>query len=99
MCDDKCPAHKHSKLCSHTVAAAEFSKKTDPFIEWYKSSGHATSVTQMSEFGIDTKKSGRKPYNHVTKVRPNLMFQTSQFFTRSKLNVNENCKKKMASTK
>ncbi|KXJ18002.1 hypothetical protein AC249_AIPGENE27460 [Exaiptasia diaphana] len=60
-CDDKCPAYKHSKLCSHTLAAAEFSKKTDAFIKWYKSSCHGTSVTEMSAIGIDIKQSGRKP--------------------------------------
>ena len=60
-CDDACPAYHHSNICSHTLAAAEFSGKTNEFLKWYNASGHSTSVTRMAEFGIDTRKSGRKP--------------------------------------
>ena len=34
-CDDDCPQYKSAKLCSHTVAAAEYNHQLDQFISSY----------------------------------------------------------------
>ena len=35
FCDDDCPQYKSGKLCSHTVAAAQYNGKLDSFIASY----------------------------------------------------------------
>ena len=32
MCDEDCPQYKLAKICSHTVATAEYNKQLDQFV-------------------------------------------------------------------
>ncbi len=59
-CDD-CAAYYHSWICAHTLAAAEFDGRLSEFLTWFNVAGQGTNVSRMADFGIDTKKSGKKP--------------------------------------
>jgi hypothetical protein len=59
-CDD-CAAYYHSRICAHTLAAAEFEGRLSQFLTWFNVAGHGTNVSRLADFGIDTKKSGKKP--------------------------------------
>lgn len=46
-CDDDCPQYKSAKLCSHTVAVAEYNKKLDQFIQSYKGIKKNPNLTKL----------------------------------------------------
>ena len=58
-CEATCPMWHSSKICSHCVAAAQFSKQLKPFIQWYTKSKSQANFDKLSKVGMP-RGSGRK---------------------------------------
>ena len=48
-CDNDCPNWKAMGICSHSVAAAEVSKKLPEFVEWYTKSKRTPNLSKFAE--------------------------------------------------
>ena len=62
-CDDACLAWKAQRLCSHTLAVAEYLNNLEDFLTWYrnlKASGNYTAVAMHSQSKNVGKKSATK---------------------------------------
>lgn len=58
-CEPSCPMWQSSKICSHSVAAAQFSRQLNKFISWYKKSRSEPSLERLAKVGMP-RGSGRK---------------------------------------
>ena len=47
-CDDDCPMYKSAKLCSHTVAAAEYNRQLDQFVASYGKVKKTPNLTKLA---------------------------------------------------
>ena len=74
-CDDDCPQYKPAKLCSHTVAAAEYNHQLDQFISSY---GNVKKVPNITKFATTSmaKGRGRKGSKPPSKRRPHVPIET-----------------------
>ena len=59
LCEPSCPMRQSSKICSHCVAAAQFSGNLEKFVEWYKVSKSKPNLSKLVQVDIP-KGSGRK---------------------------------------
>lgn len=51
-CDEDCPQYKSAKLCSHTVAAAEYNQQLDDFIASYSGMKQTPNLTKLATAGM-----------------------------------------------
>lgn len=58
-CETSCPMWQSSKICSHCVAAAQFSGNLEAFIRWYRKSKSLPNFDKLSKVNMP-KGSGRK---------------------------------------
>ena len=73
-CDDTCLAWKAQRLCSHTLAVAEYLNYLDEFLTWYrklKASGNYTAVAMHNQSKSVGKKSATKRKGSAVK-RPEI---------------------------
>ena len=59
VCESSCPMWVSSKLCSHTVAAAQFCSKLHDFISWLSKSKAKPNIGKLAKTGMPTG-AGRK---------------------------------------
>ena len=70
-CDEDCPQYKSAKLCSHTVAAAEYNKQLDQFIGSYNSVKKTPNLTKLATTDMP-KGRGRKGSKGPVKRKPSV---------------------------
>ena len=58
-CEHSCPMWQSSRICSHFVAAAQFSGQLRSFVSWYKKSKSLPNLNRLAKVGMP-KGSGRK---------------------------------------
>lgn len=59
LCDNSCPQWVSSKICSHTIAAAEDSGQLCQFLQWYSRTQPCPNVTALSMQGMPSNR-GKK---------------------------------------
>ena len=59
FCEASCPMWQSSRICSHCVAAAQFSNQLKSFISWYNKSKSLPNFDKLSKVGMP-RGSGRK---------------------------------------
>ena len=74
-CDDDCPQYKSAKLCSHTVAAAEYNHQLDQFISSYGNIKKVPNITKLATTSMP-KGRGRKGSKAPSKRRPPVPIET-----------------------
>ena len=70
-CDADCPQYKSAKLCSHTVATAEYNKQLDQFIASYSSIKKTPNLTKLATTDMP-KGRGRKGSKGPVKRKPSV---------------------------
>ena len=63
LCEPSCAMWESSKICSHCVAAAQFSGNLEKFIEWYKASKSKPNLSKLAQVDMPkgTGRKGEKP--------------------------------------
>ena len=63
LCESSCPMWQSSKICSHCVAAAQFSGNLKKFVEWYKVSKSKPNLSKLAQIDMPkgTGRKGEKP--------------------------------------
>ena len=74
-CDDDCPMYKSAKLCSHTVAAAEYNRQLDQFVASYGKVKKTPNLTKLAMAEMP-KGRGRKGTRARAKRKPSLPVQS-----------------------
>ena len=67
ICDSNCAQWSSSKICSHTVAVANYNDSLPQFLEWYVSSASQPNITTLAMSGMPPGR-GRKK-NQITRKR------------------------------
>ena len=49
LCEPCCAMWQSSKICSHCVAAAQFSGNLEKFVEWYKASKYKPNLSKLAQ--------------------------------------------------
>ena len=52
VCDKNCMQWSSSRICSHTLVAAEVNGELKLFLQWYVSSGQEPNITQLAHAGL-----------------------------------------------
>ena len=73
-CDDDCPQYKSAKLCSHTVAAAEYNHQLDQFISSYGNIKKVPNITKLATTSMPRGR-GRKGSKAPSKRRPPVLLK------------------------
>ena len=63
LCEPCCAMWQSSKICSHSVAAAQFSGNLEKFVEWYKASKYKPNLSKLAQVDMPkgTGRKGEKP--------------------------------------
>ena len=67
ICDSNCPQWVSSKICSHTVAVANYNDSLPQFCEWYVSSMSQPNITTLAMSGMPPGRGKKK--NQVSRKR------------------------------
>ena len=70
MCDEDCPQYKSAKICSHTVATAEYNKQLDQFVASHNSVKKMPNLTKFATTNMPKGRGRKGSKGPVKRKRP-----------------------------